>query len=43
MSILSIGAGLTGASGVEELRNQRYTEDITLIAAEPPRRLPSNR
>ena len=34
MNIVVIGAGLAGANAVEELRNQGYTEDITLIGAE---------
>ena len=35
MNIVVIGAGLAGANAVGELRNQGYTEDITLIGAEP--------
>ncbi|GHH66461.1 NAD(P)/FAD-dependent oxidoreductase [Promicromonospora soli] len=35
MNIVVIGAGLTGANAVEELRNQGYAGDITLIGAEP--------
>jgi 3-phenylpropionate/trans-cinnamate dioxygenase ferredoxin reductase subunit len=35
MNIVVVGAGLAGASAVEELRNQGYTGDITLIGAEP--------
>lgn len=35
MNIVVIGAGLTGANAVEELRNQGYSGDITLIGAEP--------
>lgn len=35
MNIVVVGAGLAGANAVEELRNQGYTEDITLLGAEP--------
>ena len=35
MNIVVIGGGLAGANAVEELRAQGYTEDITLLGAEP--------
>jgi 3-phenylpropionate/trans-cinnamate dioxygenase ferredoxin reductase component len=35
VNIVVIGAGLTGANAVEELRDQGYAGDITLIGAEP--------
>ncbi|MBO9524321.1 MAG: FAD-dependent oxidoreductase [Nocardioidaceae bacterium] len=35
MNIVVVGAGLAGANAVEELRKQGYTEDITLLGAEP--------
>jgi 3-phenylpropionate/trans-cinnamate dioxygenase ferredoxin reductase subunit len=35
VNIVVIGAGLTGAHAVEELRNLGYAGDITLIGAEP--------
>ncbi|MFC7359832.1 NAD(P)/FAD-dependent oxidoreductase [Nocardioides astragali] len=34
MNVVVIGAGLAGASAVEEVRNLGYSEDITLIGAE---------
>jgi monoamine oxidase len=40
MNIVIIGAGLTGANAVEELRNQGYTGDITLQVSERPLALP---
>jgi NADPH-dependent 2,4-dienoyl-CoA reductase/sulfur reductase-like enzyme len=35
VNIVVVGAGLAGASAVEELRTQGYPGDITLIGAEP--------
>ena len=35
MNIVVIGGGLAGANAVEQLRAQGYTEDITLLGAEP--------
>jgi 3-phenylpropionate/trans-cinnamate dioxygenase ferredoxin reductase subunit len=35
MNIVVIGAGLAAAKAIEELRDQGYREDITLIGAEP--------
>ena len=35
MNIVIIGAGLAGANAAEELRAQGYTDDITLVGAEP--------
>jgi NADPH-dependent 2,4-dienoyl-CoA reductase/sulfur reductase-like enzyme len=35
VNIVVIGAGLTGANAVDELRRQGYRGDITLIGAEP--------
>ena len=32
MNIVIVGGGLTGANAVEELRNQGYDDDITLVA-----------
>ena len=36
MNIVVIGGGLAGASAVDELRSQAYTEGITMTGAEPP-------
>jgi NADPH-dependent 2,4-dienoyl-CoA reductase/sulfur reductase-like enzyme len=33
MNIVIVGGGLAGANAVEELRNQGYDGDITLVAA----------
>jgi NADPH-dependent 2,4-dienoyl-CoA reductase/sulfur reductase-like enzyme len=33
--IVVVGAGLAGANAVQELRDQGYSEDITLVGAEP--------
>jgi 3-phenylpropionate/trans-cinnamate dioxygenase ferredoxin reductase component len=35
VNIVVVGAGLAGANAVEELRAQGYSDDITLIGAEP--------
>ena len=35
MNIVVIGGGLAGANAVEELREQGYSGDITLLGAEP--------
>jgi 3-phenylpropionate/trans-cinnamate dioxygenase ferredoxin reductase component len=35
MNIVVVGGGLAAARAVQELRDQGYTEDITLVAAEP--------
>jgi NADPH-dependent 2,4-dienoyl-CoA reductase/sulfur reductase-like enzyme len=35
MNIVVVGGGLAGAKAVEELRGQGYSDDITLIGAEP--------
>lgn len=35
MNIVVVGAGLCGARAVQELRDQGYTEDITLVGTEP--------
>ena len=35
MTMVIVGAGLAGASAVEELREQGYDGDITLLGAEP--------
>ncbi len=35
MNIVVVGAGLAGANAVEELREQDYSGDITLVGAEP--------
>ena len=35
MNIVIIGAGLAGMNAVNELRNQGYPGDITLLGAEP--------
>lgn len=37
MNIVVVGAGLAGASAVQELRDQGYGGDITLVGAEPHR------
>jgi 3-phenylpropionate/trans-cinnamate dioxygenase ferredoxin reductase subunit len=35
MNIVIVGAGLAGANAAEELRNQGYTGDVTMVGAEP--------